>query len=265
MTLPLFSTTRSGYARIPSSSSKTAGMVTTPLISSPASHSTDTLVVEDPPSPSLTKLSTWTRLSNPKWANIKARLPALESGTLTNVLFDYVAYCVTFAFISAVCSALLNLLGALVLALGGEPYTNHGVELVGAGAMGGAILSVGFVTIAWTHNRLETIYERTHKIYAQPSDLPLSRLRRNEDPTLAHRHRDAVTKWCFIVAAPVCGIVGPAVGVLILNRYSMAEGALTTAHGFACGGAGVAVIAGITILCRSVCYVADCSCDGDDD
>lgn len=261
MARPSLPKLHSGYMRLPSSDSDITEPAT-PLVSSPDTYSIDTLVPDVDQTKPCEDLTTRTDSSPSEWAgwaSIKAcagRLPQLSPVTLARILLDYLAYCVALALLSALCTSLLMFIGALVLALR-EPYATHGGAIVGAGATGGALLSVGLTTVAWAYNKFETAYERAYEIYAPQEDLPLCIRRHRKDgkPQLAHRYRSAVIKWCAITAVPVCGIAGPAVGVLILNVYGVADGMLAAVDGAACGGAGLGVIAGIWVVWRSICYV----------
>lgn len=257
--------------RLPSSDTDLTEAVA-PLVSSPDTYPIDTLAPEGASLTSSKGPATSASLATldwESWTNIKAginRLSDSRTTTIARILLDYLAYCIAAAPLCAICTSLSTFLGALVLALIREPYATYGGTIIGAGATGGALLSVAPTTIAWAYNRLETAYERKYKIYVPQESLPryLRRHLKDGEPQLAHRYRSAVFKWCGFVAVPVCGIAGPAIGVLILNTCGVAQGVLSLVHGATCGGAGLCVIAVIAVIAKSVDHVTGCCSDYDD-
>ena len=275
MTHSWFPKSHLGYIHIPSSDSDVQDSAT-PLVSSPDTYSHESLILEDAQSTPRMGGTASSGMSSSRWdtwANIKAcggRFSVSQLGGPA-ILLDYLAYCVALALVCAVCTFILVALGVFVLSLR-EPYASHGNALVGAGAIGGALLSVGLTTIAWGYNLCEEAYERAHGICVPLEDLPLYRRRhlKDERPQLVHRYRSVVFSWCGIAAVPICGIAGPAVGVVLRNSYDSdaAGGALTTMHGALCGLAGLGVCAAIVAAVWSVVHVVGCSeidCLDDDD
>ncbi|KAH9914986.1 uncharacterized protein B0H18DRAFT_1043563 [Fomitopsis serialis] len=170
------------------------------------------------------------------------------------VIFTFNYYCaaVFFATVSAVFAGTCTWLGGWLLS-DQEPYASNFTDnVVYAGALGGAIVSVAFSTTLMAYRELEAWYEKAHGIYKQP-DLQDPRTWQCEtdmppQPELAGRHAWSVAKACFVLGLLVAGLLGPWVGATIIIQHGLMDSTMTALHALRCGAAGTGVVAAVALF-----------------
>ncbi|KZT63290.1 hypothetical protein DAEQUDRAFT_741997 [Daedalea quercina L-15889] len=276
MALLAISTLHSGFVRMLPPAREVAQPHMSRLLGSlPGTGSTDTLVDEE--CTTLMKSvsaqtdasgAATTQPQHHRWADIMAHAPRVDFKAARRLVISYTLTCIAFAALSGFYAALLvTFPGWAVLQLFRcEPYTSHSRAVVVAGAIGGAILSVGFTTVAWSLWKLDEAYDAVHEAHERSQELPRPSTAEQRETTttlsLAYRCSNLVIGGCIIFCPLTSGIVGPAVGTLILSKHGAMDSMFTAVHAMITGAIGTGVIVGIIIICLAVHYVTDC-CDDD--
>lgn len=187
----------------------------------------------------------------PRWASNEPEAENSACGTAALLMLDYLLICNLSAVLTAAVMLIPTLLGFVTLyVFNREPFASHtgtSSKVLLAGAVGGAILSIAFTTIAWSFDKLEKRYEAANEIYAA-TDLRPPWLDVREPRRLVQRYRHEVFAGCVFVGTLVCGIFGPAIGTLILVKHGAMDGGLTVIDAMLCGGVGTGEIAAVVLV-----------------